>query len=371
MTTSRPHRCRLLSLCATLGVALGAGAPGLAQPCFPRTIVESVSLSQADKDKIKQCVEANRDGLSGDKDQIKKSRKALAADFDNPANVSVSFRLELSKLLLPGLTPLVNDKTDLVAANALQIAGEVATADSLGLLARGLTDPRPAVRCAAAYGYKRLFDQLRQSSPAFQPVDAIKACNEVAARIAAEKDPHVLEEYARALESGATVSTENVRGLRPATVAATAKEFGARIRSKDAQLDLAPAMIRAGQVLRDAVNKVGVKQDEPPLDNAVCKEAGGFGGDLLAFAKRRLAAGNVPANERDVLAGLADVGNAVYFFAAAAMGPEPPKSEPPGAAIRTGNDREFVVRADKIIGQVGALTRPPFELPPDRFTTPK
>lgn len=368
MTTIRRLQPAFLVVLGTLALPVATRAqPG--QPCATPAMAESITLSQADKDKLRACVESNKEGLAGDADQIKRARRAVGGIFDSGANISVSFRIEMARVLIPVLKPLIADKRDIVAANALQLAGEVATTDSIPLLTEGLASKNPAVRYGAAYGFKRLFDQLRSSSPAFNRSEALAACNAVAAAVAGEKDARVLEGYARALEAAAIVPSEKeqIAGLRAAAVAAVAKEFGARLRAKDAGSDLAAAAIRAGSVLRDAATNQRVGADEPPLPQATLKEVAGMGGDLIAFANRHVQAGNLVEADRAALAGVADVGYSVYFFAAGAMKTTQVKEEEFSTPIREEKDKDFAQKAAKFIGPDGALTKAPFSFSAERF----
>jgi hypothetical protein len=372
MKTSRPYP-RSLLVCLAIA-ALAAGAPRAnAQTCFPPEVAES---SQPDRERIRQCVEANKDGLAGDADQIRRSRRALSAPFENPARTSVMFRVEVSRHLTPVLRPLISDSRDLVAANALQLAGEVATVDSISLIPPALEDPRPPVRYAAAYAYKRFFDQVRLSTPAVQAADAVQVIRQrIAPAIEKEKDPHVLDGLARVLESAAMVPAAGgaggtgggAPGVRAAAVEAAATRFGARIRAADADPGIIPSAIRAGQVLRDAVTKTGVPVDEPDLPDPVRIQVGGYGGDLLVYVRRRLAAagtGGLPPADRQALAGLTTVGYSDYFFAASVMNAPVERIDGIETLVRDGRDQEFGAAVDRVLA---ALTRAPFSLPADRF----
>src|SRR5258705_12339037 len=143
MKTCRPDRrhARTSLAAAAWAFALAGAAPwGAAQSCFPPELTES---SQPDVGKIKQCVDSQAAGLAGDPDQIKKSRNQLSAPFEAPARTSVKFRIEVGRLLSPVLGPLTADKQrDVVASNALQLAGEVGTVECIALLPAGLKDDR-------------------------------------------------------------------------------------------------------------------------------------------------------------------------------------------------------------------------------------
>ena len=176
-----------LAVCAALGLA----RPAEAQRALTQEIVESANLTQGDRDRIRTHVESNRSGLTGDETAIRRARTELVEPMIS-GRPSVAFRIEYSRALEPVLQPLITDSRDIVAANALQVLGELATPGSTSLLVRGLSDPRPSVRYAAAFGYQRLFWNLKHATPALSQNDAVVAWARSAGS-GTEADLYVLE----------------------------------------------------------------------------------------------------------------------------------------------------------------------------------
>ena len=85
----------------------------------------------------------------------------------NP-RVTVDFRIRYTAALVPVLEPLLSDKSDLVASNAVLIAGELATPGGVEKVVQVFADSRPTVRFSAAYAAQRTFENLMP--PRGQPV---------------------------------------------------------------------------------------------------------------------------------------------------------------------------------------------------------
>ncbi|MBX3357797.1 MAG: hypothetical protein KF745_05145 [Phycisphaeraceae bacterium] len=341
----------------------------LAQPCIPSEIVQKISLTESDRQSIRSCVNTIKDGLAGDDTQVRRARSAIV-DLFRARNASVAFRVELGRMIEPVLAPLVADKRELVAANALQVAGEVGTQACLTLALRAMDDPRPAVRYAAAYACKLTFEGLRDpTGAAVQAADVARALREIAGRMATEKDPRVLEGDVRAFEAAVFVPEGSAATVRATSVAELVKVMSSLVlkAKSDGVASIAPAAVRAGQVLRNATTGEKMDANEPAISSATLREIGGYGGDLMAVAKCRLAAGEVSPDERSALEAMVRAGVNVYFFANSALGGSSGLDRPLGDLIRDGDSANFAKQVDEYIGANGVLTKPPFGLPAARF----
>lgn len=346
--------------------ALMLAVPGLssAQPrCISTATAQSASMTEAQKQEIQRCVEQQQAGLaSEDPAAIRRARDQLEQPLLE-SGVSIPFRIEYTRQLLPVLKNLAKNPRDIVAANALHLAGELATPTAADLLTdTGLRDPRPAVRYAAAYGLKRAFEQIgASSSTVFQPSDAQKAIRAIGSVIAQESEPHVLEGCVRALDAAAAISDSKLRGVRVTAVQVLATELGKRAQAAKS-LDIAPALIRAGQVLRDTMND----PREPRLPDQVLKEIGAYGGDLLTVVRRIMASPDA-ATDTSELAAVAATGENVAFFAASNLGQTLEQDPTLVQSVRRGDEAGYSRALERITGPRGVLTQPPFALPAARF----
>lgn len=346
--------------------ALMLAAPGLtmAQPrCIAAATAQSPSMTDAHKQEIQRCVEQQKAGLaSADPKAVQRARDQLELPLLEQG-VSISFRIEYTRQLLPVLSELARGSNELAAANALHLAGELATPAASDLLTKtGLRDTRAAVRYAAAYGLKRTFEQIEASSSVFQAVDAENAIKDIGRAIAAEKDPYVLEGFARAMDAAAAISDSKLRGVRVVAAQVLATEMGKRAQGAQT-LEIGPALIRAGQVLRDMMTD----PQEPRLPDAVLKEIGAYGGDLLAAVCRVLKGSETAGADRGELAAVVATGENAIFFSASNLGRSQQQDPSLVQSVRSGDDAAYFQAAERLIGARGVLTQPPFALPAARF----
>lgn len=355
-------RSRLPLLAAASALALFGSGVALAQPrCIPQSLTQSTTISEAQKQEIARCIDrVKADLASEDPAAIRRARDEMERPLLDP-DVSIAFRIEYTRQLLPILEPLAKHERDIVAANALHLAGELATPLAGELLTRvGLRSERPAVRYAAAYGLKRTFEQIQATSSVYQPDDASKVIQSLGGRIGAETDPHVLEGYTRAFEAAAAVPEAKLRGVRATAAQVLAAEMGKRAQNAAGKVEIGPALIRAGQVLRDTMNN----PNQPRLPDAVLKEIGGYGGDLLNLVRCTLTGPNAAEADRGELAAIVATGENAYFFAASNLGRSQQQAPSLVQAVRNGKDEEYSAAVDGIVRN---LTSPPFGLPASRF----
>ena len=85
-----------------------------------------------------------------------------------------------------------------------------------------------------------------------------------------------------------------MRRVRVEAVTILTKEMTQRAQ-KSPGSEIVPAVVRTGQILRNAVVGEGMPQGEPVLDRALVRDIGGFGGHVLAMARRWLDRGDLSA----------------------------------------------------------------------------
>ncbi|MBC7835153.1 MAG: hypothetical protein H7Y88_08630 [Phycisphaerales bacterium] len=367
---------RSTALGLALATCFGFAAPARAQRDLEPSIIESGALSDADKTEIRQFLTGLTPELTGEPVRIKASRERIVRQLraqGTGSQPSIAFRLEYARQLLPVVEPLIVNEGDLIAANALIIAGELGVPAASPILERGLADKRPPVRYGAAFGYKRLFERLIQGSPALTSKQATDALGTVVGAIPGEIDTKVIEGLLRALEAGAKVPAEQVKDLRSSSVSALATTMGARA-AADAgggerannKLDLSRALLRASQIAHDALTRVHMDKNEPQLPTQSLVDVGGLSGDILAYVRARLAAPDLASDERDRLTALTKSAESVYHFTNEALG-GPLRDPALGSLLDAGDTTGFSKAVVDLIGPSGPLTTAPFGYADDRF----
>ncbi len=361
MITSRP-----LTALMAMTIAVGAAASARAQTAcnLPEQTIMARSPADVDNDALKSCVETNAPGLRGEYDAIRQSRQNLLTPL-RASSVSVFFRLAYSDHLKPVLMPLVGNASDDIALNALRVAGELGTIDGANLCVTGLEDKRPAVRMMAASGLARTFSVL-WTTPTIQPGPFAGIEGKLAAAMQREKDPEVLDGFAMAYEAALQIPVNVVSDAQNMALRTAATEFGKIARQKSAEAGAVPAQLRASKAVLDTLTQVGLGA-KPPVDTL--REAGGFGGDLLSYALRRLRSGAVSDAERQQLAVLVGQAQNVVSRSHTLLDGNG-KQYRLDVLVRDGNDQQYFRDVMNVIGGEGDLVKPPFNHKKERFLTP-
>ncbi|MBL8990290.1 MAG: HEAT repeat domain-containing protein, partial [Phycisphaerae bacterium] len=283
------------------------------------------------------------------------------------------FRVEYAKALLPVIDPLTQDARDQVAANALRIAGELATTNSVPPIIRALKDQRAAVRYAACYAAGRVFDALRMpdtvSAAAVGSADVDGLLAELSALFAAENDPAVLDGCALAFSGATGIAGGKIKGYDARSQAVTifCNAAGARARTLKgiaADAPVVPVMLRAATNVRNALISAGSAGQT--LTNPALVAAGGLSGDMLALVARALKGPDKDKLDRSALEGLVRAAEAAGSLSRQLLKVSGPPASL-GEAVKSGKDDQFLRDVLTIIGDGGVLTKSPFEFPRDRF----
>lgn len=358
MITSRP----LTALMAmTIAVCGAASASGQTACNLPDQTVAARSPADVDSAAIRACVDSNAAGLKGDYDAIRQARQNLLTPL-RAQTVSVFFRLAYSDALRPVLTPLVKDTNEDIAINAIRIAGELGTTDGANLCVGALSDARASVRMMAASGLARTFSVL-WTTPTIQagPFSGIES--RLAAAMAKESDPEVLDGFAMAYEAAMQIPGSTVSDAQHIALRSAATNFGAIARKSDADLLLVPAFLRTSKAMLDTLTQVAGGVRPPP---EALREAGGFGGDLLAFSLRRLRSGQVSEADRQKLAVLVGQAQNLVSVSGTLLG-LPPKGYRLNTLVTDGNDQQYFRDVMNVIGAEGDLVKTPFNQRKERF----
>ncbi|MGQ0629233.1 MAG: hypothetical protein ACT4PL_14170 [Phycisphaerales bacterium] len=157
----------VLACAAFLGSALIVRS-ATAQPVSidDRLIRKQEPLTDDEKLRIDAFIAVHKEALEGsDAVKLAKARSALIAPLVGP-QVTTSFRIAFSPKALDIANRMFKAGDELHAANALRIAGELATPSAIPLLKDGLAAEKPGVRYAAAFGYARLFESVARTTAA-------------------------------------------------------------------------------------------------------------------------------------------------------------------------------------------------------------
>lgn len=322
----RSHAAAVV-LCGALALAGGVWTPAaVGQIGLPDTVINPASgtLSAEDKALIQRYVDANKAGLTGgDAAAIEKSRKALLNPLMVGPNAAVApaFRVEYAGKLGSTLEAMATDtKSDHAAINAAVIAGELGTREGLRILTTSLKDSRPAVRAAAAAGYRSSLVTARRGQPAFAARDAVTAVADLKAALEAEKDPFVADSITIALGEAISADPTKLQGVRAAAITAMAGAAGARAAAADA-LNNTPVLARASESLQGAVVEIAPGL---ALDRESLQLAAGLAGDLIAIGVRTDPA-SVSAEKKAEMTQILKQAENLYFFAHQKLGGKPTK----------------------------------------------
>lgn len=277
----------LVTLAAPIGPAqaqtppapAGPGAPAGPSSAAINPLALATSLTDADKMTIRAFVEARRADLSGEPEAVKAARNALLAPLSQ-RGVSVAFRLEFKSALFPVLEPLVSGPSELHAANALRIAGEVAAPAYRELMGRALKDARPGVRYAATFGAARFFEAVGRSDPAASAQQLTGMIRDLRAHAAAETHPRVLDGCVLALSAGARIPVAQVAEVRHtalSALAAAAQDVAKAAQSQPEQAGaggLSDVLLRAGRAVREALADPAQATALPPDTKAATRAMG-------------------------------------------------------------------------------------------------
>jgi predicted metallopeptidase len=370
-------RTVLLSRLAASVLALGAtslaahGQQGLGE-----AVTEAARLSDDNQRQIQQFVDQHKADLAkaAEPAAVRAARVRLIEPLVKPT-VSVEFRLAYSTALVPVLEPLVADKSDFVASNAVQVLGELATPRAVDQVTRALSDKRAAVRFSAAYAAQRTFENLMPPRGAgLTPAQVIAVVDEVSNRLSKEDDANVTQALILALEAASSVPSSQLAGVRSHAVANASARVAAIAKAVDAKGPVSPGLQavlwRTNRLCRTALTEAPA--NEPRLSAEALKQTGGLAGHSLALVRRRLAAPQPPsADERDMLVKVVALAEASYYFAHSAIARGDVVDAKLAQALTAGDDAGFRSKVLDIIGPHGALTSPAFGFPPTEFVNEK
>lgn len=356
-------RPTVLSLLLSCLLALLAPA-AFAQP-IPPEVSSHETVTEADKTLIADYIKANTPGLTGKPNEVKASRKALLLPLEAPM-VSLQFRTEYASKLLPTLTTLAADQRDEVAFNALRLAGELATTNSVDLLITALNDKRLSVQYAAMLGLARTFeimDPAQKNSGGGVLKDRLdKAIAAIGANAKAQADAQVLDGAVIALSKAAVLNNKERGDVQAHAVS----ELSAVVQAQAGKLVGPEAAVKTNALLRASLTaRTQATTNGPTIGNAALKDAAALAGDLFAAAARAAKAGNPDNLPLDQMVAAAE--NLLFVANSHITGSAQLPELGLAAMVKAGKLDQYQVRVQEVIGKDGILCKPPYGNAPDRF----
>lgn len=361
------RRLPSLPLTLTLTALLLAACPAAGQT-LPAGIESRTTLGPADAQAVEAFVRELLPAMEQAPLEVERARRAITTPLLAPG-VSVAFRQQLASGLGPALERLAKHERDHVAANAMLVAGRIASTNTLGALRAGLADQRPGVRYAAAKGVETVFDAVAGSAPAVDSGQLAILTRDVAKLVETDADALVADGASLALLAAARMQTRqgfDALSSQAATALAAAATKRAQAIAPGSAADglrvLARAVVGLSQIARD----VAARLEGVALSDDAKRQIGGLAGDALAAAVR-LA--DDPAADKDALRQIVAASESMAVFAAQSLRSDPNTALRAAAELDAGRRERFVAEVQKVIGPDGFLTKPPFAFPADRFRT--
>ncbi len=337
---------------ARIGVLAAALAVGVLLPAdrsAGQNLADAVvSGASANDEAIRQYVDQHKAGLTGERAMVERSRRALLEPLGRSGvEASGAFRIAYAAQLKPILTPLVGDKRDEIAVNALRIAGESGTKDGLDLLEAGLKDKRAAVRFMAVSGFGAAARSMTRGNRALTDFTFREALDRLNSTMAGETEGHVLLGYAMALDDAMRVppsASETIRNLAASQLSAAASRL-ARDRG-----DLAPRQAFLAHALKALFDQLS--NQSVPVPTQGVQSAAGVARDVLNAIDRAVSAGDLSDVRRGELALLATQCERVAQVAMQRAGGRMSKDFKLGDLVLGSKDAEFKSSASAMVNEL-------------------
>lgn len=369
----RPNR---LAVWWLVGALAGMGAFGHAAHAQMADIPDATrqnlgTLSDAERQAVKGYVtEYAKNLLSDDPLLVRRDREALLRKLEG-GNISVSFRLAYAQELDAILTQMLASTNERTVINGLVLAGELATDKTLAMV-QSKTTGAPAIRFEAACSLGRIFRAVQNNQPAINQISV--PISGLEALIIAEKDAHVRDALVKAGLAATEIPAEKTNAISAIArgIASVVRTMNGRV-PDDAELT---ALLRAGVGLRDVAARS--VQQGASIAGTAPKDMTELGGVLLSAVSKAVSAAAQPnalaarpamvqlaasAQTTIELAGQLLTGSQ-YSLGVDILGTGGQAGLKD--ATRAG-DAKFIEDVRGITGSGGKLTRPPFELPAERF----
>lgn len=373
-------RLSLILACVILVIARASEAFGaVAAADLPVEIVRSTgSLTESQREEVGAFVASLLPGLSSESAvEVAEARRALVKPLRDP-QVTAPVRIELATRLKSALTNAASGTAESSAVNALVIAGDLATVESLGVIEAGMRSPGAPVRYEAAYASMRVFQTAGSAGASPIRADAVDGhVRTLESWLKTEKEPMVVAALVRALAAAAENTKTEFASSRSRALVSLASGMESRA-DVSGNKDLSPAMLEAMllALLTERDQSASIKNPE------VSKAAARLAGQSLAHTIRVLASGSrlsevegAMIQPREMYAQVAAAAETVIAAAASQL------DTGSGVSVRTYNlgdtlrkgtvrdDAQFAIDAKKHVDAGGTLGKPPFSFQTETFKT--
>ncbi|CAN5858070.1 hypothetical protein BH11PLA1_BH11PLA1_20810 [soil metagenome] len=368
MTTTLSHLLRLSLLAAAL---VFAGAPSARAQSLPPALVTKATLTDAEKATVEQWLTPQLAKLSSDDPLvIKAGRDSILQPLRSGGKaVSVQFRTEMNRVAAPLLGPMVADKRELVAANALRVAGEIAYGNLTATLLSGLADARPGVQYAALFGIRQTFDASAPGPGGAAPVASITPQNVIMLMQGLQTlgstttDPRLLDGGILALEGAIGVPNSTLPGTRQKAISTLAALVSAQVRLVVKDPKASAAMLSPLQRAASTARSVLTTQTGDALTTQENQDLAAIGGQLLALAA--LAAGQDGIDAEALISLVQTSENVIYLTGINLSSRVEDLRLAEG--LRSGGAASLRAAVLILVGPDGRLTQAPFSIAAARF----
>lgn len=369
--TARPARVRGfrgLSVVFALGAVCLLALPAAAQQraSIPEALISKpTELTQDEARQVRAYVGEHVPRLTSENpDHRRAARRELRRPL-TARGVTVSFRLAYSRELVPSLRGLADHDDRGVATVSLLLAGELATSAASQLAVDRLASENEVVRYASAASLGETLRVAAEGAPALNEQQLTSLVNRLGERLEREENPIVLDRLIRSIGAGATNQRREFANLRNAATRLLGETLSERVRNAEAarpdeQMEL--SMLRGAETVFSSVNR-------GTLSPEALRASGLLSGQLIAYADRRLGAGNLSSEDVQRLQQIVGTSENVIVFAWSLLDPRAPRRQfgLRDAMGSEGRRDRFRTAANAVIGAEGVLTRPPFEFRANQF----
>ncbi len=365
MMKARTLRVLLLTL-ALGGAGSALVAPAQAAPLAP-ALISKTALSTGERGEVAAFVRDELGGLEGEPDKVKIARDHLLAPLAQ-SSVSVDFRGAMGEALIPELARLIKSPRDLVAVNALRLAGELATSSSVNLVLPALNDPRQSVRSAACTALARAFEHAARTAPAINSDNALAAVRALGAALESQNDPILNDNAVLALASAMRVPAAQMKDLQNAAASQLAVSASARAQAVGSQgvdaVGTLAVLARAAGSLRDVTVGAAIAGGLPP---ATLKSEAVLAGHILAGASRALAGGALTPEAQSTLNEVTRAAEGLLLLSVSTLREQNVGRLDLAAALASGPQAFASALNDRVLGPQGLLSQPPLSIPAGTF----
>ncbi|MCA9309964.1 MAG: hypothetical protein KDA21_02095 [Phycisphaerales bacterium] len=365
----------VLSIAGAVAALVGTPAAAQQFTAIPCDTVTSQQLDAGQEDTVRAFVDEWTTRLeSEDIRESMEARDMLLRPFRECDDVSVAFRVAMGRTLQDRLSSYVRSDDDRLAFDACQIAGRVASSETLRALADGLRDDRASVRAGAAAGYREILESVAMGNNAVGQAAVGRAMTGLLDALRNERNPVVAEILIHAF--GGTSQNPSMHVESMAKLSEGLHDLAKTVRLQDDVADAAAwdhAFLAGADAAYQSMLRLQIAQ-APPGEFGTW--AGRMSGQFYAYARGRLEAEGGESlqgtSDGKTLATLVEAADSLLQISHTWITPgsrEVPDKA--AAAWRDAVSRDkpglYVAALEPIIGVSGRLTKAPYSANASEF----